>query len=169
MGAHPPEGAGERTCTVSSNSSAVTSLLQGAFRSDLATCAALPSGTITNAMDNANEHVTTNREYWNGKAHGWVAAGERAWAAAEPSWGIWNVPESELRLLPIDMRGMKAVELGCGTGYVSGWMARRHLVRPARVDPRSAPDPQTGRAPTLPRQSPSGGHVQPAGRQQGGA
>ena len=63
-------------------------------------------------MDNANEHVTTNREYWNGKAHGWVAAGERAWAAAEPSWGIWNVPESELRLLPIDMRGMKAVELG---------------------------------------------------------
>jgi SAM-dependent methyltransferase len=30
-----------------------------------------------------------------------------------------------LRLLPADMAGLDAVELGCGTGYVSAWMARR--------------------------------------------
>lgn len=70
-------------------------------------------------------HVRENREYWNSRATDWVAAGERAWAAAEPTWGIWGVPEADLRLLPTDMRGMRAVELGCGTGYVSSWMARR--------------------------------------------
>ncbi len=45
--------------------------------------------------------------------------------SAEPSWGIWGVPEDELGLLPADMTGMDAIELGCGTGYVSAWMARR--------------------------------------------
>ena len=28
-------------------------------------------------------------------------------------------------MLPADMSGLAAIELGCGTGYVSGWMARR--------------------------------------------
>ena len=28
-------------------------------------------------------------------------------------------------MLPGDMSGMRAIELGCGTGYVSAWMARR--------------------------------------------
>ncbi len=58
-------------------------------------------------------------------ADDWVAAGERAWAKTEPSWGIWEVPDSEVRLLPEDMTGLDAIELGCGTGYVSAWMARR--------------------------------------------
>jgi SAM-dependent methyltransferase len=38
---------------------------------------------------------------------------------------MWDVPESELRILPPDMSGLNAIELGCGTGYVSAWMARR--------------------------------------------
>ena len=54
-----------------------------------------------------------------------VAAGERAWRSEEPFWGIWHLSEAELRLLPEDMSGMRAVELGCGTAYVSSWMARR--------------------------------------------
>lgn len=70
-------------------------------------------------------HVHENRRYWDEQAHEWVAAGERNWASAEPTWGIWGVPESELEMLPTDMTGMDAIELGCGTGYVSGWMARR--------------------------------------------
>jgi len=76
-------------------------------------------------MDKANEHVNVNRQHWNGRAHQWVAAGERLWARDEPCWGIWAVPESELQLLPADMTGLKVIELGCGTGYVSGWMSRR--------------------------------------------
>ncbi len=69
-------------------------------------------------------HVMANRAYWNDRASDWVAAGERAWSAPEPYWGIWSVANSDLGLLPADMGGVRAVELGCGTGYVSGWMAR---------------------------------------------
>ena len=34
-------------------------------------------------------------------------------------------PDEGLNLLPNDIRGVEAIELGCGTGYVSAWMARR--------------------------------------------
>lgn len=70
-------------------------------------------------------HVQENRRYWDAQAADWVAAGERAWSRDEPSWGIWGVSEADLRMLPADMTGLDAVELGCGTGYVSAWMARR--------------------------------------------
>ncbi len=70
------------------------------------------------------DHASINRDYWNGMAQDWVALGERLWAA-EPEWGIWNNPESDVQMLPVEMDGMTAVELGCGTGYVAGWMARR--------------------------------------------
>lgn len=70
-------------------------------------------------------HADINRDHWNDMADDWVAAGEEAWAAKLPFWGIWELPEAELRLLPEDMAGLDAIELGCGTGYVSGWMARR--------------------------------------------
>ena len=45
--------------------------------------------------------------------------GERA------AWGIWQVPESEVRMLPDDLAGKDVIELGCGTAYVSSWLARR--------------------------------------------
>jgi SAM-dependent methyltransferase len=70
------------------------------------------------------DYVRANRALWDADATDFVAPGERAWAQ-EPSWGVWSVPEQELGLLPDDMRGMRAVELGCGTAYVSAWMARR--------------------------------------------
>jgi SAM-dependent methyltransferase len=71
------------------------------------------------------EHVRDNRAYWDGMAHEWVEPGERNWAQTEPTWGIWGLPESDLRLLPERMDGLDTIELGCGTGYVSGWMIRR--------------------------------------------
>lgn len=69
-------------------------------------------------------HVTVNAEMWNVAAPEWAAAGERDWAS-EPAWGQWGIPEADLNLLPADMSGMAAIELGCGTGYVSAWMWRR--------------------------------------------
>lgn len=70
------------------------------------------------------DHVDINRDHWNAEAGKWVQSGEAAWRET-PQWGIWQIPEAELRLLPADMTGMAAIELGCGTGYVSAWMAAR--------------------------------------------
>ncbi|MDH3499960.1 MAG: class I SAM-dependent methyltransferase [Acidimicrobiia bacterium] len=75
-------------------------------------------------MPDLPDYVLTNRELWDTTAHDWVAMGERAWTE-EPSWGIWGIPETDLRLLPDDMTGMRTIELGCGTAYVSEWMIRR--------------------------------------------
>jgi SAM-dependent methyltransferase len=78
------------------------------------------------------EHVLRNREAWNQWAAEYVAAGERAWAATEPFWGIWGIPESEVRMLP-DVAGRDTLEMGCGAGYVSAWLARRGA-RPVGID-----------------------------------
>ena len=75
-------------------------------------------------MTESPEHVRVNREHWNDEADSWVEPGERAWRS-EPEWGIWQVGEDELDMLPIDMTGFDSIELGCGTGYVSAWMTRR--------------------------------------------
>ena len=84
-------------------------------------------GSIMTTQDSPNlpKHVRENRDHWDGMADQWVAPGERAWASSEPFWGVWSLPDAEVSLLPGDMTGLDAIELGCGTGYVSGWMARR--------------------------------------------
>jgi SAM-dependent methyltransferase len=71
-----------------------------------------------------SEHVAENRRYWDGMADQWVALGERAWQH-DARWGEWQIPNTELKLLADDMSGLRAIELGCGTGYVSAWMRRR--------------------------------------------
>jgi SAM-dependent methyltransferase len=79
------------------------------------------------------EHVARNRTHWDEWAAEYVEAGERNWAQPEPSWGIFGVPESELGMLPGDLEGKDAIELGCGTAYVSAWLARRGA-RPVGID-----------------------------------
>ena len=54
-----------------------------------------------------------------------ATGGERRWALADPVWGIWELPDAGIELLPAELSGRDAIELGCGTGYVSAWMARR--------------------------------------------
>ncbi len=75
--------------------------------------------------DDEPDYIQRNRRVWDGYAAEYVEAAERAWDSAEPSWGIWGVPESELHLLPDDLEGRDVIELGCGTAYVSAWLARR--------------------------------------------
>jgi len=72
-----------------------------------------------------SEHVRRNRDAWNAWAADFVESAERNWAAAEPSWGVWSVPEAELHVLPAELDGLDVIELGCGTAYVSAWLARR--------------------------------------------
>ncbi len=70
------------------------------------------------------DHVLANRISWDKNADDWVERGRRAWKDPAITWGVWSIPESELGLLP-ELDGMDVVELGCGTGYVSSWLARR--------------------------------------------
>jgi SAM-dependent methyltransferase len=83
------------------------------------------------------DRLTATREFWDGLTgeEGEFARqaeyGSAMWAA-EPNWGDWSVPESQLRLLP-DVAGLDTIELGCGTAYFSGWLARAGA-RPVALD-----------------------------------
>ena len=76
-------------------------------------------------MTELPEHVRRNRTYWDQLAPQYVSAGERGWASNEPNWGIWDVPEAEVGMFPDDLAGKDVIELGCGTAYISSWLARR--------------------------------------------
>ncbi len=69
------------------------------------------------------DHALRNRAAWDIMAREYADPGRRAWQD-EPRWGIWGIPETEVHLLP-ELAGCDAIELGCGTAYVSSWLARR--------------------------------------------
>ena len=80
------------------------------------------------------DHVARNRAYWDEvNAPHYVESGRRSWATNEITWGIFGLPETELRALPEDVAGMDVIELGCGTAYVSAWLTRRGA-RPTGID-----------------------------------
>jgi len=56
----------------------------------------------------------------------------QAWAAEEFTWGLFRVPERQLAALG-DVTGLAVIELGCGTAYVSAWLARLGA-KPVGVD-----------------------------------
>jgi SAM-dependent methyltransferase len=84
-------------------------------------------------MSEARDYVVRNRATWDGWALDFEDTGRRHWAQDEPSWGMWGVPESQLHVLPVSPAGLDTIELGCGTGYVSAWLARRGA-RPVGID-----------------------------------
>jgi SAM-dependent methyltransferase len=75
-------------------------------------------------------YVARNRRRWDERRDD-IAAGRRQWQASA-NWGIWSVPDSDVGLLA-RFTGADTVELGCGTGYVSAWLARQGC-RPTGVD-----------------------------------
>jgi SAM-dependent methyltransferase len=89
------------------------------------------------AVTGTADHVRRNRAAWDGWARDYAAPGLNLWAAPEPSWGIWNVAEAQVGVLPADLPGRDSIELGCGTGYVSAWLARRGA-RPVGLDNSAA-------------------------------
>lgn len=76
-------------------------------------------------MTAPRDHIRRNRTAWQEFAARYAENGRNAWAAEDPYWGIWKLPEKDLRLLPDDLTGKQCLEIGCGTAYVSAWMARR--------------------------------------------
>src|SRR4029453_1355643 len=99
-------------------------------------------------MTDVPEHVRRNRVLWDEWAQKFAAGGEEAWAQGTPTWGIWSVPESRVKMLPEDLAGKDVIELGCGTAYVSAWLARRGA-RVVGIDNSAA---QLGRARRLQRE-----------------
>jgi SAM-dependent methyltransferase len=79
------------------------------------------------------DHALRNRAEWTKSNEAYTdAAASAAWAKEEIDWGMWDVPESQLRVLG-DVSGKDVVELGCGTAYFSAWLAKRGA-RPVGVD-----------------------------------
>ena len=80
------------------------------------------------------DYVRLNREVWT-KSNARYTDGraEEAWAQAEIAWGVWQSPESTVKVLP-DVSGKDVVELGCGTAYVGAWLKRRGARRVVGVD-----------------------------------
>ena len=83
--------------------------------------------------DELPDHVRRNRAEWDRMAPDWVQPGRFLWGLDEPVWGNWRVPEAQVGMLAGELDGLDAIELGCGTGYVSAWLARRGA-RPVGID-----------------------------------
>jgi SAM-dependent methyltransferase len=84
------------------------------------------------AMANPFDYLVHNQAQWTAAAPKYAESGRLQWAAPV-SWGIWSVPETQLHLLP-EVAARDVLELGCGTGYVSSWLARRGA-RAVGLDP----------------------------------
>jgi SAM-dependent methyltransferase len=80
-----------------------------------------------------SDHVQRNREAWDSFAERYAGPGRAQWEANQPTWGIYSVPEADVGMLPPSVDGLDAIELGCGTAYVSSWLARRGA-RPVGID-----------------------------------
>ena len=75
---------------------------------------------------NVAQWTLTNREFTDEQA-------TRVWRDEELRWGVFGVPDEWLG----DVAGLDAVELGCGTAFLSAKLARRGA-RPVGVDPTPA-------------------------------
>src|SRR5512139_1645186 len=89
--------------------------------------------TQESVMIDLSHDAKRNREGWT-KAHAAYTdeQASHSWAATEITWGVFGVPEASLGTLG-EVRDLDVVELGCGTAYVSAWLARRGA-RPVGVD-----------------------------------
>lgn len=87
-------------------------------------------GVPESVPGNVAQWTRMNAEYTDDRA-------ERAWALPEIGWGVFEVSDAALGSPLGDVSGLDVVELGCGTAYLSAWLARRGA-RPVGVDPTPA-------------------------------
>src|SRR5437773_7569200 len=74
---------------------------------------------------NVAKWTKQNAAYTDGRA-------QAAWQRDDLTWGVFGVPEGAVAVVG-DVRGLDVVELGCGTAYLSAWLAKRGA-RPVGVD-----------------------------------
>lgn len=80
------------------------------------------------------EYLEANTTAWEARREDQMELARRQWSSDEPTWGIFGVPESMVGVLPATLDGARSLELGCGTAYVSAWLARRGAL-PVGIDP----------------------------------
>lgn len=80
-----------------------------------------------------SEHALANRENWNADSDTYQRDhGPQLAASGGPAWGVWQIPEAELKLLG-EVRGRDILELGCGAAQWSIALARAGA-RPVGLD-----------------------------------
>jgi len=82
------------------------------------------------------EYVERNVQIWTKTNAEYTGPSARKAWTEELEWSVFGIPESELGALG-DVEGLDVLDLGCGTGYLSAWLARRGA-RPVGVDPTPA-------------------------------
>jgi SAM-dependent methyltransferase len=70
------------------------------------------------------EHARRNLEHWNRDAADYQRRNASHIDRAEPAWGVWQIPESEVGALG-DVAGLDALENGCGAAQWGRALARR--------------------------------------------
>jgi SAM-dependent methyltransferase len=81
-----------------------------------------------------SDSVATNVAQWTKTNAEYTDAGAEAWWLKETvTWGVFGIHDAWIG----DVSGLDVVELGCGTAYVSSWLARRGA-RPVAVDPTAS-------------------------------
>jgi ubiquinone/menaquinone biosynthesis C-methylase UbiE len=87
----------------------------------------------SSAMHTDPDEIATNRALWTLLNHRHTdAAAAAAWGRPGIRWGLFEVPESQVRTLP-PLAGATVVELGAGTAFFSAALARSGA-RPIAVD-----------------------------------
>lgn len=85
-------------------------------------------------MEPLPAHAVINRAAWTATNRAYTDASARsAWEQDAITWGIWNIPETEVRALP-EIRGRDIIELGCGTAYFGARLKRVGAHRVVGVD-----------------------------------
>ncbi len=70
-------------------------------------------------------HAARNRQLWDAQSSEYQSKhGPQLAAAGGTAWGVWQLPESELRVLG-DVRGRDVLELGCGAAQ---WSIALHAI-----------------------------------------
>lgn len=73
------------------------------------------------------EHAARNRAFWNELSDRYQAGQGPQLALHGAAWGVWQIPEAELRVLG-EVAGREVLELGCGAAQwsitLAGWGAR---------------------------------------------
>jgi SAM-dependent methyltransferase len=75
--------------------------------------------------DGPPDELAHNRDLWDDLNAAYTDGDAlRRWEAIDITWGLFAVPEHEVDALG-EVAGRDVVELGCGTAYLSAWLARR--------------------------------------------